>query len=200
MRVILLASLAIVCAKLALAEAPPSILSCTGAFAKDSDHARLVQIFGAANVTTSKIEVPDGDPVNATVIYAKDPKRWLEVTWMNEKARQNPNVIVRGDTSAWTTEDGLALSTSLQDVERRNGKPFKLSGFDWDYGGSVLDFDGGTLGKRPGGCHLGLTFAHAHTGDGAGSKVSGDQEFLSSNPAMRAAKPVVSQISIGWPQ
>lgn len=185
---------------LALAQAAPTTLSCEGAFAKDSDHARLVKIFGAANVTTTKIAVPDGDPVKATVLFAKDPKRRLEISWMDEKNRKNPHVMLRDKGSVWATEDGLKLGSTLQAVETLNGKPFKLSGFDWDFGGSVQDFDGGKLGKRPGGCHLGLTFDHPQNGDGAGSKVSGDQEFLSSNPDMRAAKPFVSQISIGWPQ
>ena len=42
-----------------LAQSPPTTLSCDGPFARDSDHARLVKIFGAANVVFTKIPGPE---------------------------------------------------------------------------------------------------------------------------------------------
>src|SRR5215475_8277814 len=66
---------------------------------------------------------------------------------------------------------------------KMNAKPFKLSGFDWDYGGRVTDWRGGVLGKpQPGGCNLGIEFVHPEDAAEENlTKVSGDREFLSDN-------------------
>ena len=103
--------------------AVPSILSCA-AFPKDADHAFIVKSFGAANVKFTKVPGPEGSELAAT-----DAGRRLEISWMNEKARKIPNVMVRGAGSAWKTADGIAVGTTLAEIERLNGKPFKLSGF-----------------------------------------------------------------------
>ena len=107
---------------------------------------------------------------------------------------------VREAGSHWKTADGIGIGSTLAEVEKLNGKPFKLSGFDWDLGGFVNDFAGGALLKRAGGCRLGLRF---EPGTGAianaTAKVAGDKRFSSADPDMRAAKPVVSEISISWP-
>ena len=36
----------------------------------------------------------------------------------------------------WIGPGGIGNGMKLTDVEKLNGKPFKLAGFDWDGGGS----------------------------------------------------------------
>jgi hypothetical protein len=181
--------------------AAPTALSCDGPFARDSDHARLVKVFGAANVVFTKIPGPEGSSANGSVVYGKDPKRKFFVTWDNEKARKGPNVTISDAKSTWKTTDGIGIGTSLVDIEQRNGKPFKLSGFDWDYGGFANDFGGGALAKREGGCRLGLRFyPDPKVSNAVSLKVAGDKTFSSNDPNMRAARPAVTEISIMWPR
>lgn len=46
----------------------------------------------------------------------------------------------------WTSaEHGIRVGTSLAQLNRLNGRPFEFYGFDWDYGGLVSDWKGGTL-------------------------------------------------------
>ena len=196
-RLCLIATLALSPA-LALAQTAPTTLSCDGAFAKDSDYARIVKIFGAANVTDEKIHSVGVGEIKATVIYGKDAKRRLEVVWKDEKARKNPFVMAKGADSAWKTEDGIGGGASVADIEKLNGKPFKLYGFEWDNGGLVSNFNGGALAKRKGGCFLGLSFSPPDDVGAELYKVSGDKEFLSSDRNMRAVKPYLWQITIGW--
>ena len=204
MRLATLAALVPLLAAPALAQsqqAVPTALSCDGPFAKDSDHARIVKTFGAANVKFMKIPGPEGSELQATVVYEKDAKRRLDITWINEKARRIPNVIVREEGSTWKTADGIGLETPLVEIEKLNGKPFKLSGFEWDMGGYVMDLQGGALAKRAGGCRLGLRFAPGPKApESALTKVAGDRTFASTDPNMRAARPVVSEISLHWPR
>ncbi len=63
--------------------------------------------------------------------------------------------------SAWRLDREIAVGATLVDVEAKNGKPFKILGFDWDQGGSALNWDGGALAKMPGGCTLPLRFGAA---------------------------------------
>ncbi len=182
----------------ALAQSAPTVLSCEGVFDKTSDHARLVKVFGAGAVAYTKIAGAEGMDQLASVVNPKDSARRLEFVWMNEKARKEPHVLVR-DRSRWKTPDGIGIGSSLADVEKLNGKPFELSGFDWDYGGVVTDLKGGALASRKGGCVLGLRFgADLNAPEKARSAVSGDKTIASSNPDMRAARPTVTEISIGW--
>ena len=36
---------------------------------------------------------------------------------------------------------------AIEEVEKINGKPFKIAGFEWDYGGYVSNWTGGSLGS-----------------------------------------------------
>jgi hypothetical protein len=36
---------------------------------------------------------------------------------------------------------------TLAEIEKINGKPFKLYGFEWDFGGRSSNWQGGELGK-----------------------------------------------------
>jgi hypothetical protein len=63
----------------------------------------------------------------------------------------------------------------------------------------VLGWEDGALSKLPGGCKIGLRFA----ADGkapadARSAVTGDKQFLSNDAALRAVKPSVAEILIGY--
>jgi hypothetical protein len=67
-----------------------------------------------------------------------------------------------------------------------------------DYAGYVTDWQNGALDTPKAACRTGVRFYRP-----AGSSdqtILGDGNFASDLPAMRAAKPFVSEISIGYPQ
>jgi hypothetical protein len=87
----------------------------------------------------------------------------------------------------------------LEQVEKLNHKPFKLKGFDSDHVATVSDWDGGALATLTGGCSTGLSLrADPKAAAGAMSALSADKEYSSSDSAVRAAKPRVSEILIGY--
>ncbi|MDP3242910.1 MAG: hypothetical protein Q8M69_21010, partial [Reyranella sp.] len=60
----------------ALAQGPaPTVLDCTGPFARTADERTLAQVFGAANVERADVPVGEGEGNTepGTVIFAKDP-------------------------------------------------------------------------------------------------------------------------------
>jgi hypothetical protein len=178
-----------------------NVLQCDGAFAKDTSHARLVQAFGKSSVAFMDIDGAEGEKVKASVVYPDESRRRVEIMWHDEKARSRPATIRVGFKSQWRTVRGLRIGSDLAEVEKINGKPFKMLGFDWDFGGRVSDWLGGALATVPGGCDFRLAFnPWADAPDPERGNVSGDKAFLSTDPNMRASKPTVSEIIISYPE
>jgi hypothetical protein len=183
------------------AAAAADTLACEGAFAKDTTHAKLVEAFGRSNVALLDIDGDQGVKVKASVVYPDESRRRIYVVWHDEKLRRRPATIRVDFRSGWHTVRGLHVGTELAEVEKLNGKAFKLTGFDWELGGRVSNWQGGALAKIPGGCELRLGFnPWADAPDNARDKVSGEKEFLSTDPNMRASRPTVSEIIISYPE
>ena len=137
---------------------PEHIIACTGPFAKSVTHTSLVKAFGARNVALQQRR--HRRRRNA------DSKRDLS-------ARQGPphrGAVDRRDAAAQSIGDphrnGLDMAHRTRhpprhdasEIEALNGRPFKLYGFGFDYGGTTLDWNGGALATQAGGCTLTLRF------------------------------------------
>jgi hypothetical protein len=174
-------------------------VTCAGPFARTANHAQLEAAFGAKNVVFTQVDAPGGTKLNASVVFPDDPKRRLEVLWHDEAARARPSAIVITGASRWLGPRGVRLGLAMAEIEKRNGKPFRLSGFGGDYGGSVADWDGGKLDQLGGACRMGMRFvADAKAAPEALAKVGGDQPFSSNDAEMRTVKPRVSEIIVGY--
>jgi len=174
------------------------VIACSGVFSKDSSHLRLAMTFDSKNVTFADVDA-NGTKVPASVLFANDPKRRLEVWWTNPAARNTTYLIVINGKSTWTAPGGMKLGLTLAQLEKLNHKPFKVKGFDKDGTATVSDWDGGTLATLAGGCKSGMSLkADPKAAPDALAAFPADKEFSSSDPAFRAAKPEVSEILIGY--
>jgi len=179
--------------------APTTVVACSGTFAKDSSHLELVTAFKPKNITFTDVESSDGSKVPASILFPNDPKRRLEVWWSNRTTRSDIHLIVIGGQSTWTAPGGLRLGQTLEQVEKINHKAFKLKGFDKDRIATVSDWDGGELATLAGDCNAGLSLrADAKASAEKIGVLSADKEYSSSDPAIRATKPTVSEILIGY--
>ena len=133
-------------------------VACRDAFAKDSSHVKLATVFGAQNVAWDDVDGPEGSKLKATVLFPNDPKRRLEVVWTKPDARTDTQLIAINGQSTWAAPKGLKLGMTLAAVEKLNGKPFRLTGFEKDTGGTVQSWDAGALAELPGGCKVSLRF------------------------------------------
>jgi hypothetical protein len=145
--------------------------------------------FGAENVTTQTLPGPEGTTYEATVIYNDDPTRRAEIVW-TESGATIDSVLISAPETRWRGPHGVTVGTSLADVERANGRAFSLFGFDWDYGGWVSNWRGGAL---DGDCRVRVRF---DPGENAPMNVSGDSEFSSDSPEMRAANATVRVVGL----
>jgi hypothetical protein len=179
------------------AAASTHAVACSGPFAKDSSSLRLAMAFDSRNLTFTDEEV-DGSKVGATILFAKDPKRRLEVWWSNPANRSGTYLILINGKSTWSAPGGMRLGLNLPELEKLNHKPFKLKGFK-ERIATVSDWDGGALANLPGGCKSGLSVqADPKAAADAVSALPADKEYSSDDPSMRELKPTVSEVLLGY--
>jgi hypothetical protein len=176
---------------------PARAVTCGGSFAKDSSHLKLATAFKPENIVFTEVDASEGKKLMATVLFPKDPKRRLEVWWDNETSRSGTYLIIINGQSTWTAPKGLKLGLQIPQLERLNGKPFKLKGFGSSSEGTVSDWQGGALESIAGGCKVGVSMrADAKAPPNAIELASA--ELASTDAALKALKPSVAEIIVGY--
>lgn len=183
----------------AAAANPALTIACSGQFAKDSSHLKLAIKYDSRNITFGEVDGPDGSKIPGSILFPGDPKRRLEVIWAKDAGRSETSVIAINGKSQWSAPKGMKLGLPLAALEKANGRPFKLSGFDADGSAGIAGWEGGALGAIPGGCKIGMRLAaDPKVPKEARAAVTGDKEILSSDAGVRALKPMVVEILIGY--
>lgn len=177
-----------------------------GAIVAGTSLADLVKIFGPANVQEANIDVGEGEYHQGAVVYPGDPTRKAEIVWKDANGKRLPEEIIIRDyrmyKSLWRTPEGITLGTTLKALERLNGRPFLLTGFDWDYGGTVTSWRQGRL-EQALGRKLTLRLDPATPDPSkivgqAYNSVVGDQDVRSDFWVMQQLNPRVYQIVISF--
>jgi hypothetical protein len=170
-----------------------------GPLTEETSAAALRQRYGDTAVTNVRIQIGDGETVPGTVLYEGDSLRRAEIIWKDTVRLLRPaRVVLRGDRSRWQVGPGISLGTTLQELERMNGRPFILAGFGWDYGGVVTDWSAGRLDSLLSGVKLYLDPGLAQRESPAYSKVLGDRDYSSTTPSMQQLRPRVAQIFVDF--
>lgn len=154
----------------------------------------LVNTFGAAAVEPTQVHLGEGTFAPGTLVYRSDPLQTFQVTWKDTIARRTPeSVRLTGDTSRWTTATGIGLGTPLSQLESLNGGPVGITGFGWDYGGTITDWRGGKLAPLTGRMVISMTPSDTALDT---SSVQGDSVFTSSDTAFARLQPRVTRIIV----
>ncbi|MCA9788861.1 MAG: hypothetical protein KC462_03770, partial [Cyanobacteria bacterium HKST-UBA05] len=176
--------------------------------------ADVQKLFGAAHVKPGSFYVGEGVCSPATAVYPNDPAKAFLIVWLNQpQPSAKPYMLVwdlpdtetweelKGShgatvmpTSQWHTPQGVRVGSTVADVELANGKPFKLYGIDWDYGGNVTSWEKGTLDTAHHG-RLRVRFGPPPTPIGDTSAFSGDAVFSSNHPAKAMKKLVAYRLT-----
>jgi len=85
--------------------------------------------------------------------------------------------------SQWATKEGIKVGSTLQELEAANGKPFKFTGFDWDYGGTVTNWNGGTFDGKDFLVVLEYDYEGQPISQEDSSELLGDQDVMSNAEA-----------------
>lgn len=131
-----------------LALPTPGALTCQGPIRPGDTAASLKARYGAAAEVVT-VDGPEGQPTQVLMLWGQDKRLRMEVRFWDDAMTRLAAVQPYAD-SQWTIA-GLAVGDPYQKVEKLNGRPFRFSGFDWDYGGYVTALGGGKLAELPGG-------------------------------------------------
>src|SRR4029079_6568193 len=141
---------------------------------------------------------PEGSKIPGSILFPNDPRRRLEVLWAQEAGRSGTSVIAINGKSQWSAPKGMKLGLSLAALEKANGRPVKVSGFDNEGSAAVNGWEGGALGNIPGGCKMGVRLSASPRSTAEARSAAAAKEYLSSDEAVRALNPTVVEILIGY--
>ena len=103
-------------------------------------------------------------------------KNELEVAYDPDASPNRPAFIrVSQEETPWKTDAGVTLGITLQELQQLNGKPFLFSGFGWDYGGRVTDWNGGAFNSD-------LMISLDNFSENAPEDIFGDREIPNLTP------------------
>lgn len=165
----------------------------------------LARLFPGATIADDEMELDEGMLSPATFVYKGEPSRQLAIVWTGKSAPAYPKEIFicfesRSGPCDWQASNGIRIGTRLHDLEAKNGHPFTVAGFGWNYGGNVTSWDGGTLSKWDATGSLVLTLDADRLPNGRyvvplsreeTHSVQGDHPVSSDAPAMQKLDPRV---------
>lgn len=164
-----------------------------GPVTKSTTRQDLTRLFGNAALSDNEIPGAEGETQPGTLVDL-GVDRSFTVLWANP--RRTEAVAVTNLGSAWKTPEGIGVGTSFGELQQALGE-FKLYGFDWDYGGTVV-LEGSKLANYDGKLLLQVTPA-----PGAEQRsprqyraVTGDELFSSTNPNFSPLGIKVDQMSV----
>ncbi len=162
-----------------------------GGITPSSTREDVVKIFGSENVEPYDVPVGEGMTVEGTRVYGGTNNQ-LTIEWKETGTPER--ITIGGIGTKWKTREGITVGSGLDDVETANGKPFKLTGFEWDYAGRTVSWEGGKLPKQ-------FQFDFAYTkvvSQAEEAQVIGDRDFSSSHPVMQKKQLRVNMIYVRW--
>ncbi|WP_130020251.1 hypothetical protein [Emticicia agri] len=179
-----------------------------GLITSGSSEQQLINKLGKANVSVhDTIYGAEGMFSIGTIIYKGTPNE-AHITWKDTLNFKDPAYVEIGfvepgkeNEVQWYVTNGVKVGTKLTELEQINGKPFNFSGFGWDYGGSVVDWNGGKLMNADSTSYLSIILAYDYENQALSSvaeKVMGDQSFESKNPHAQKLNPFVAHFIISF--
>lgn len=173
-----------------------------GAFAADTTVEALRHRFGAANVHIAPVPLGEGQTERGVVLFADDPARRVYVHFHDPEALLGLRAVRVVDAgSRWQLEPGVRIGMPASALVALNGAPVSYLGFDWDYGGTVIDWHGGRLADSPLRAIVRLRLVRPPDTAPGFAVPTGDGTFHSDDARYRDAfaHAVVDEFTLQWP-
>lgn len=154
-----------------------------GAFTAEQSQKDLSGIVGKKSIAKQPFNLGEGEVAPGLLLY---PGTQREVEVLLDEDGYPLIYRIQQEDSEWQGPKGLTIGTSLAELEKINGKSFRLAGFGWDYGGTVTNWGGGALEQA--GFMVVLGYAEeeeaAFTPEDT-EELMGDQEISSTLPSLK---------------
>ncbi|MCF7786122.1 MAG: hypothetical protein K9N47_08365 [Prosthecobacter sp.] len=144
----------------------------------------IERVYGRQNLKLQKIPGAEGEEIDGAKLFA-GTDRELEIVWDPDTDKKQVVFDIRVLGKAWKFDNGLKSGMTVEEIEKINGKPFKIAGFDWDYGG-YANFEGGKLDGK-------VSIRFSPSTENVPEYLIGDKQLSSTDKKLRAAKPLVDK-------
>ncbi|MFM1913891.1 MAG: hypothetical protein RIR51_1743 [Bacteroidota bacterium] len=157
----------------------------------------LIARYGQENLVLDTQIVYQMDTLEASILYPNTVNQ-VQIFYRGDQIQ---DVKIAGEGSEWKTDSGLYLGQDLKQVQEVNKMHFTISGFDWNYGGTVVSWEGGILGG-PEVSHL-VKFKNQEDRNGISEEeymeVKGEMEFDIRHETIQALNPKCVEIALYHP-
>lgn len=144
----------------------------------------IERAYGRKNLKIMDLPGPEGSTFPGAKLF-EGTGRELEIVWDPENESKKIVFDIRIIGTDWKFENGLKAGMSIEDVEKINGKPFKIAGFSWDYGG-YANFEGGKLAAK-------VSIRFNPSSEEIPDYLQGDKQISSTDKKLRVVKPLVEE-------
>ena len=182
----------------------PATYGLPGLLSSATTETWLRQRFGDANVRVADVPGGEGETSRGVILFPEDAARRAYLYFQDTESLRGLSLVRVFDAgSRWRLEEngiGIGIGMPLSKLVATNGRPLRFSGFDWDYGGAISDWNGGRLqpgdtdARRPV-----IRLGHGEAPDGA--YPMGDAVFASDDPRYPRLGDIafVSEIGVSFP-
>jgi len=155
--------------------------------------ADLIKMVGKKNTERVERWYAEGTEKVIGTAFFKDTPQYFFIKWHDTVNFKNPEWIeISGDKSLWEIDNGIKVGTELKELVKLNGKHFKFSGFDWDYGGYAI-FDKGNLESD---CYsIRLFYDYENLFENEWNQIVGDKMVSTKNPVLNKIKIYIDVIT-----
>lgn len=151
-------------------------------FTDEQSKEDLLNALGKSSVADQEFYLGEGEYAPGLALY---PGTAEEVEVLLDEDGYPMVYRIEKEGSKWATAEGLKVGSSLAALEEANGKPFRFTGFDWDYGGTVTNWNEGKLADKDFMAVLGYDNENTQFAEEDMNKLLGDQEITSTLPALQ---------------
>lgn len=162
-----------------------------GALGGEMDRTELEQAIGKENVGERDFYLGEGEYAPGLVLY---PETGEEVEVLLDDDGFVILYRLSQKASKWATSDGIQVGSTLEELVAANGAHFKFTGFDWDYGGTVTNWNGGNFDGSDFLVVLGYNYEGVPMTEEDSQALLGDQEIMSDLPAAQRYEIAVVEI------
>ncbi len=161
--------------------------------------AELISLLGAEQVKRDVMALGEGEEAEVTSLFPGDKEKELQILWDIPFTKP---LVVNVIGTAWKTKEGVMLGISLKDLEKINQSSFELSGYGWDYEGSVLNYGSGLLSKYDNTLLVRFNDADAaqRVSESEFATILGDNSFSSDNEILQKMNPIITDMNISFIQ
>ena len=165
-----------------------------GLITSSTTKSALNKLYDKGNIREYVVYSYEGFDIKGTEVIFDNTADNITIEWND--GNLTPKIIrIKNPNSNWKTKEGVGIGSTIKEVEKANGKPFTIYGYEIDayLAGTVKNWNSGNL--------QGLNLQFKITKEipvEVYMEMMGDRGILSNNPLLEKAGLQVENITVGF--